>query len=78
MQLHVTTPTGMTITVAVNASNAIGNVKGYINANEGIPPTHQRLRLFDGHPLERGRRLSYFTIEKDTFHHLALGAWEPG
>ena len=71
MQIFVMTLTGRTITLIVDATDTIRNVKEKIKDKDGVPVAEQRL-IFAGHELRDKQTLNDYQIQADATLHLVL------
>ena len=70
MQIYVKTTTGKFITLDVEPSDLIENVKAKIQDKEGIPPNEQRLKFRSCLPLEDDKTLAYYNIGRESTLYL--------
>ena len=72
MQIFVKTSQGKTLTLDVESSDSVENVKQKVQDKIGLVPDLQHL-VFAGKELEDGRQLSDYDVQREATIHLVLG-----
>ena len=71
MQIYVKMLDGKKITLDVEYSDTIENIKGKIEDKLGIPPDQQRL-IHAGNEMRNDNNLDYYGIQREETFHLIL------
>ena len=71
MQICVKTLTGKHVTIEVEPTDLVEDIKAKVHDKEGTPPDQQRL-MFAGRVLEDGNTLQDYSIQKDSIIHTIL------
>ena len=71
MQIFVMTLTGRNITIIVEPTDTIKNVKVKVKDKDGVPTNEQRL-IYAGHELKDNQTLEDYSIQSEATLHLVL------